>query len=436
MSFMEKRNKTDNGRYNTADWLIFALLLIGYAVLTFTLFYRQTLGNPGYYHSDMKAYILEMQGLESGYSFPYPLFFKLGAFFHLFINSPELSIAVAVTLLNSLSPVVMKWSMNRLLFKECGLENGREGIAGLSGNAALAGSGQKQGRKRLALGGLITVCVFVMLFVSMVFPPRGIYLPGIKNNYVGVFTPNPHHNATYNATRPFAIAVFFLFPVILDEYEKKINWKHNIIFAVFLLLTTMTKPSFTFVMVPTAGLIMLYRIFKSKFKNFIPSVQLGICFIPTFIALLYQFFGVFVPTGDEEGGIGFGFAEVWKERCDNIPLAIGLALGFPILVLIFNRKDLKKDTRYRFSWQMMLVSMAELLCMYEKGFRKHDMNFSWGYMHGLFFAFVGAMLVLIRRTWKREGNGWLTAAQWLACGWHLACGIYYFYGIFQGQLYY
>lgn len=414
MSFMVKNNTKDQ-KYQMADWIVFGLLLIGYTALTFTLFYRQTLGNPNYYHSDMKAYILEMQGLDSGYSFPYPIFFKLGALIHLFIESPELSIAVAVTVLNSLSPVVMKWSMNKVLFKECRPEDGR---------------------KRLLLGGLITVCVFVILFVSMVFPPKGMYLPGIKNNYVGVFTPNPHHNATYNATRPFAIAVFFLFPVILDEYEKKINWKHNIIFAVFLLLTTMTKPSFTFVMVPAAGLIMLYRLFVSKFKNFVPTVQLGICFIPTFIALIYQFFGVFVPTGDEEGGIGFGFAEVWSERCDNIPLAIGLAMGFPILVLILNWKELKKDSWYRFSWQMFLVSLVELLCMYEKGFRKHDMNFSWGYMHGLFFAFVGAMLVLIRRTWKQEGRWWLTAAQWLACGWHLACGIYYFYGIFQGNLYY
>lgn len=403
-----------------ADWVFFGLMLAGFTVMMFTLFYRQTLGNPNYYHSDMKAYILEMQGLDSGYSFPYPVFFKLGAFFHLFLNNPELSIAVAVTLLNSLSPFVMKWCMNRILFKECGL----------------VGNQADQGKKRLTLGILITVSVFILLFVSMVFPPKGMYLPGIKNNYVGVFTPNPHHNATYNATRPFAIAAFFLFPAVLSEYEEKMNWKHNILFAVFLLLTTMTKPSFTFVLVPAAGLIMLYRIFKTRFRNFWPSIQLGLCFVPTFIALIYQFFGVFVPTGDEEGGIGFGFAEVWKVRCDNIPLAIGLALGFPILVLMLNWKELKKDKWYRFSWQLLLVSLVEILCLYEKGFRKQDMNFSWGYMHGIFFAFVGAMLVLLKRTWKGTGNKWLTAAQWLACGWHLACGIYYFYGIFRGNLYY
>ena len=74
--------------------------------------------------------------------------------------------------------------------------------------------------------------------------------------------------------------------------------------------------------------------------------------------------------------------------------------------------------------------------LYEKGFRLPDMNFSWGYMHGIFFVFVASVILLIRRTVRRTGNRWLTAVQWMAFGWHLTCGIYYFYGIFRGNLYY
>ena len=411
---MNSMVKVRENKYSWLDWGIFFLLLAGYTVLMFTLFHRQTLGNTNYYHSDMKAYILEMQGLESGYEFPYPLFFKLGALFHLFLQNPPLSIALAVTVLNSLSPLVMKYYMNGILCREC--------------TAAAA--------KRLWLGLLITGSVFAIFFVSMVFPPVGMYLPGIKNIYVGVFSPNPFHNATYNATRPFAIVAFFLFGRILAEYESKMNWKDQLLFALFLFLTTITKPSFTFILVPTAGFIMLYRIFKMKFINFLPSVKLGCCFIPTFIPLLYQYMGVFTASGEEEAGIGFGLAGAWKLHCNNIPLAIGLALGFPILVLMLNYKTLKTDKWYRFSWQMMLVSLIEVLFLYEKGFRLPDMNFSWGYMHGIFFVFVSSLIVLIRRTWKGEGCKWLTAAQWLAVCWHLACGIYYFLGIVEGKLYY
>lgn len=412
MSCMEKM---DAKTRKWIDWGVFLLLLVGYTVLMFTLFYRQTLGNVNYYHSDMKAYILEMQGLDSGYSFPYPLFFKLGALFHLFLDSPELCIAIAATLLNSISPFVLKYYMNRLGMKQCHTRT--EG-------------------GRLLLGLLLTGVVFTIFFVSMVYPPAGHYLPGIKNNYVGVFSPNPFHNATYNATRPFAIVTFFIFADILTEYEKKANRKEYLLFAVFLFLTTITKPSFTFVMVPTAGLIMLYRLFRGKFRNLIPSLQMGICFIPTFAALLYQFFGVFAPSEDGESGIGFGLATAWRLHCDNIPLAVGLALGFPILVLLLNYEQLKTDKWYRFSWQMMLVSLAEVLFLYEKGFRLPDMNFSWGYMHGIFFVFVSSAMVLVRNTWNRKGKVWLLAVQWLAYSWHLACGIYYFMGIFQGRLYY
>ena len=411
MSFIAKKQ---DKKYIVWDWGIFFLLLTGYTVLLFTLFHRQTLGNTSFYHSDMKAYILEMQGLESGYEFPYPLFFKLGALFHLFLQNPPLSIALAVTVLNSCSPLVMKYYMNQILFKKCNSEKG----------------------KRFWLGILITVSVFACFFVSMVFPPTGMYLPGIKNIYVGVFSPNPFHNATYNATRPFAIVVFFLFAKILAEYENKRNGKEQLLFALFLFLTTITKPSFTFALVPTAGLIMLYRMVRSKFQNFKASVLLGCCFLPTFAALLYQYKGVFVSSGEGESGIGFGLAVAWKLHCDNIPLAIGLALGFPILVLMLNYKELKENKWYRFSWQMLLVSLAEVLFLYEKGFRLPDMNFSWSYMHGIFFVFVSSFIVLIRRTWKKQGCLWLTAAQWLAVGWHLACGIYYFLGIFAGKLYY
>ena len=43
------------------DIAFFVLLLFVVAAVMLTLFYRQTIGNPNNYHSDMKAYILEMQ---------------------------------------------------------------------------------------------------------------------------------------------------------------------------------------------------------------------------------------------------------------------------------------------------------------------------------------------------------------------------------------
>jgi hypothetical protein len=65
----------------------------------------------GVYYSDMKAYILEAQGLDSGYSFPYPLMFGVAKVFMLFFN-PEVAMAVAVTVLNSFSLILLKYYLD------------------------------------------------------------------------------------------------------------------------------------------------------------------------------------------------------------------------------------------------------------------------------------------------------------------------------------
>lgn len=441
---------------NFIDIAVFGFLVVIASVVTFRLFYRQcveSLLGTGLYHSDMKAYILEMQGLDSGYSFPYPILFKLAAAIHLVTSSldtgAELAMALATMLLNSAAMIALKVMLDKHVGPDL-----RRAMA--AGSAKLSG-----GRNGKAwIPGVITGIVAVSLFfVSMVYPPTGIYLPGIKYKYLGVFTPNPFHNATYMAARPFAMLAFFKYGELLPLYEQENAWKEHgrdyLLFSVYLLLATMAKPSFTIVLVGAAGILMLWRMFGSKFRDFLPTIRLGICFIPTFVDLLYQFRGVFVPQEGQEGGIGFTFGHVWMQYCSNIPLAIGLAAGFPILVLLLNYKELRRDSIYRFSWQVYVMSFLMAFCLYEKGFREMDFNFSWGYMYGIFFAFVGALLVLLRATARAcEKTAELQAGsnpearskrcrirvvigiQWLAYLWHLICGLYYFYGFLKGAMYY
>lgn len=414
------------------DGAVFLVLLAAASAVTFVLFHRQTLGSPQHYPSDMKAYILEMQGLESGYKYPYPVFFKLSAFIHLFADA-ELSVAIATMLLNSLAIVITKISFNHML---------------LHGDD-----------RRLWEGIAVSLLAVSLFFISMLYPPKGIYLPGIIFNYLGVFSPNPFHNATYMAARPFAILAFLWYVKLLPVYEgglkgtrgeaegKGAKLSDYILFSVFLLLATMTKPSFTLVMVSTAGLIMLYRMIRSGFRNFLPTVQLGLAFVPTFLNLLYQYKGVFVSEEGVEGGIGFCFGDVWLNVCDNIPLAVCILVAFPLLVLVLNFKELKTNTLYRFSWQFFLISLAETFLLYEKGPRKFDLNFSWGYMYGAFFCHVGALVLLSQKTLQafggKDGEGekkglrnLFLAAQWLAFLWHLVCGIMYFCQYMTGAMYY
>lgn len=416
---------------NKKNWIeipVFAALVAIASAVTFWLFYRQCVESmlgTGLYHSDMKAYILEMQGLDSGYSFPYPVLFKLAATIHLvtasFTGGAELAMALATMLLNSGAMIALKVMLDKHVGAK--LQEAMPGKPWLPG----------------ILTGTAAVSLF---FVSMVYPPTGIYLPGIKYKYLGVFTPNPFHNATYMAARPFAILAFFKYGELLPVYEQpnavREHKRDYILFAIYLLLATMTKPSFTIVLVGAAGILMLWRMFRGRFRNFVPTVWLGVCFIPTFMDLLYQFRGVFVPQEGQEGGIGFTFGHVWAQYCGNLPLAIGLAIGFPILVLLLNYKELHKDSIYRFSWQVYVMSFLMAFFLYEKGFREMDFNFSWGYMYGIFFAFVGALLVLLRATANADTRKRriVVAVQWMAYLWHLVCGVYFFWGFLQGAMYY
>lgn len=407
------------------DSVFFLFLFLGYTGVMGWLFYHQAIGNENWFHSDIKAYLLEMQGLESGYQFPYPLFFRLGAFFNLFF-SPETAIAIAQTLLNSASLILLKYYLNRYLM---------EPSDGAS-NATVPRPILSTQEKALRLLGYFAVSLLALslLLVSMLFPLDGSALPGIQGRYKGVFSPNPHHNATYLAARPFAIACFFQFSELLESYEKQFSWKKGLCFSVTLLLATLTKPSFTFVLVGCAGLIMLYRLLRQRFSNLLSSLKLGLCFIPTFAALLYQFFGVF--ASGPETGVGFGWLTAWSYHCSNIPLAILLAFAFPLTVLLLHWKECKTTGIYRLSVQLALMSLAMVTLLYEKGFREGDMNFSWGYMYGMFFAFTASAIVLVRSTVKRQQKWYLLALQWSVYLLHLGCGLLYLKNSLAGFLYY
>lgn len=436
------------------DRFVFGIFLLGISAVTLFLFYRQTFCETGYYESDMKAYILEMQGQGSKYNFPYPVFFKLSALANRILKEPEAAVAFATMLLNSFAILLYKLFLNRFFEKKlCAFFP----------------------KKRRWMGGvMLSVVSVAMFFVSMLYKNGGIDRLGMKFIYLGIFTPNPFHNATYLAARPFALLTFFFFVQLLDRYENGFSGKFGsfstaffdrnpgepvdlieyLAFSLALLIATMTKPSFTLIFVCTAGVIMLYRFIRNcvpkaseqgktvpeDFKaNIMSALALGFCFIPTFVDLLYQYQGVFVSTGSEEAGIGFAPGMVWSLYCGCIPAAICLACAFPICLLILKPKAVFKDTISRFGWQLYLAGFFTAFCFYEKGFRMVDFNFSWGYEYGLFFGFAGAMHVLLNSTFSGEKTGAKRRTlliPWLVFLAHLICGILYFLKILRGETYY
>ena len=395
--------------------LFFLLPLSAYLAVTLFLFHRQTVGYGGLYPSDIGPYIAEMLGEDAGFDFPYPILFLTGRLFLPF-TAPEHAMALAVTLLSGMTPLALKYYFDRILrVRETG--SARQGI-------------------------FSTLLVFSLLFISMLYPLTYLgryqdFQEGFLYRYLGVFTPNPYHNATYLAARPFSVPAFFLFADILPFYEKENKWFHPkyLCFSLFLLLSTLAKPSFTLVLAGTAGMIMLWRLAVGGFRKIKAFFQLGIWFLPTFLVLLYQFGNVFHPGSGADSGVGFGFLTAWSTVTDNIPMAILRGMAFPMTVLLFSLLQKQFPGLLKFSWQFFITALLTLALLYEKGYRLSHVNFAWGYMYGLFFTCTAGLAVLAENTLRRRQPRWQLGIQWAVYILHLACGMDYFRILLRGGLF-
>lgn len=395
--------------------VFFSLLFGAYVGMTFFLFHEQCMLYENSYSSDNVAYISEIQGMSSGGEISYPVMFWIAELFCFFMT-PNNALAVTLTCLNGLTFCVLIYWLDRLL---------------------------NRGEEKCP-DGWVSLLTFSLLLVSMLFPFHyiGRYRSleeGFLIRYLGTFSPNPFHNATYLAARPFAVVTFFLAVEILQTYEQKDAWlrKETVLFSAMLLLTTLTKPSFTLILAGTCGVIMLWRLFRSRFKGMKAFWQFGIAFLPTFIVMIYQYFGMF--TGEvygSENGIVWSFLTAWRDKTDNVPRAILLATAFPLSVLLFQRKKGLKAPPFRFAWQLFGTALFTMVFLTEKGYRAGHMNFAWGYMYGLFFLFVTGAVVLVRETVRRGQPVWQLLTQWLLFGVHLVCGADYLCVLLRGGFYY
>lgn len=399
--------------YRVLDAVLFASLTVALAFFFGQLVYAQALyaGKDGGYFSDIYAYMQEMQGIDSGYSFPYPVFFLTGKFFNLFF-SIEIAVTLAEVLFNSLAILITKYYLEKYFGESV--------------------------KKALTWQHLvITVSVFACFLMSMWWLPRfgKITLPFKDQVFYGTYSGNPWHNATYIATRPFAIGAFFSF-INLFKDEEKFDLKKGIVFGIFLFLTTVTKPSFTLVIGTAMVFVCIVRLIRKHFKNIKYIVFLFLCSVPTLIALLLQFGGVFGSGNTaEEHGIGLDFFRVWRSANPHVIAAIFYANVFALVCIPFLIKNIRKDYLYAFTIIIFIVSVLEAGLLCEKGFRYSHFNFCWGYMHGIFFFSLGSIAVLLKSIFEKKIKPVFAVICILALLSQVVFGILYFKGLYYGRDY-
>lgn len=256
--------------------------------------------------------------------------------------------------------------------------------------------------------------------------------------YIGYQSASIWHNSTYICMKLLGILTFGSFLKLEETYREGMKVKDWLVFAGLLVLCNGVKPSFCMMFAPAMAVFLLAELIrKVPFKRIF---AFGAAVLPSLLVILWQNLVLF---GEETGnGILFkpGYALFMRGAHPKVTLVLSIA--FPLLILAFTWKDLKKDGLYRFGWLMWLFGFLQVFLFTETGNRAKDSNFFWGYSMAIFFANVFAMGKLLEINQYRNG---IFAKEWVRKGAVLAgvlclsyqawCGIYFFCQLLTGRTY-
>ncbi len=193
------------------------------------------------------------------------------------------------------------------------------------------------------------------------------------------------HNDTFILMRLFALLALGISLELYKDLSKNISIKKWGLFCIILTLTTMAKPSFLMAFVPVLGFALIYKITtrqidKASLKNIICG---GCSLIPSGIIILRQY--TMTYNSDDTSSIIFSPFTVMS-TVGNLPVEFVLFLIFPVIVLIFNYKDLIKERSFWYigTWLFWAASIFYVLFLIETGPRASHGNMGWGSILGNF----------------------------------------------------
>ncbi|HIR12675.1 MAG TPA: hypothetical protein IAB31_01980 [Candidatus Choladousia intestinavium] len=377
---------------------LLALLYLGLLGSSYQLFLRQAIHYPGrlgVYDSDLPAHISE--GINGT---AYSLMERSYGFLMETLGLNEKAVALWLALLLG-AAVFVTWLLLRQLFP--------------AGN-------------QRALHFLAFACSFVM----------PLYLPWVNDyRYMGMQSGNLWHNSTYLGMKFAAVLVLLLYFSWLKTYQKGISPGKWLLFTASLVFVNLMKPNFILCFAPAMGLQLLADCILARRKTLKYQILSGIPVLISLGVVIYQTTVLF--QGKEDGSrialmLPYNFL-----KYNRYPWAALLqSAAFPLFVLAGNRKELKRDRVFGFTWLIWLFGLLEYLFLGEEGPRKTHGNFSWGYSFCIFLVFVVCAAKCCEKLKEGRPSGgrklYWAAAGLLFLG-HLACGMTYFIHLYLGGTY-
>lgn len=274
-----------------------------------------------------------------------------------------------------------------------------------------------------------------------------LYVPWFNPyQYEGQFSINPIFNPTHMAVKPFGIICFMLAVDLILAYkgEEKIYYKNInkdrflfILFSVFLLLSTFTKPTFMYMLIP-AGIIYLLIDFGVALVRRDGSLKkvwgfmwrIACASIPSGLYLLLEYAAFYIWGGtNEDAQIAiFPFLSIWHIYSPNVLRSIRLAMAFPIWMFITNLKYFIKSVEGRLALIGYAVGTLEFAFIGETGYKMAHMNFAWPLMSGMLLIWCISAAKLIGITGKpaeHKGSAVVVLVGWILFLIHFFSGLYY-----------
>jgi hypothetical protein len=290
--------------------------------------------------------------------------------------------------------------------------------------------------------GIMAASVSAMLSLVM---PMYVYWFN-PDQYLGQFSINPMFNPTHMAVKAFGLFTFIVAVDLILRYKgkegiffngiKSTKWLY-IIFGTTLFLSTFTKPTFMFMLIPAGVVYLLIDLIIALWKkdgswkhvwNFMWKIACAS--IPSLVYLLisYASFYFWGGTNSDAKVAIYPFLTAWKIYSPNVLKSWILAMSFPCWMVLTNLKYFIKTVEGRLALIGYAIGTLEFCFIVEEGSKLTHLNFCWPMQSGMLLIWGIAGANLVRLTCVEEHTKWNTVVitvGWLLLSIHLFSGLYY-----------
>lgn len=236
------------------------------------------------------------------------------------------------------------------------------------------------------------------------------------SRYLGQFSPNPFHNPTHMAVKGIGMITAMAGIDIIRKLkdEKTIFFCKGrglyVIFSISLLVSTLAKPTFMYMLLPSGAAYMIgYLIYSLVKRNkkaaptLIAILNITVASIPSLVLLLLEYLA-FYKWGDQyPSEVVFGnFLSVWHMFSNDVPTSVLLAMCFVIWMVITNPKFFFGTTEGLLSLICYIVGTFEFAFISEAGDKASAANFAWCMMAGMTVIYATSVAKLIINTAQKN----------------------------------